>query len=219
LGERGESITRMDAWHRLQVGRLLRTPHVRRCIRCKELADMMAGTDDDDYVEDAVQAVREHAGSLPMPDNVACRYSGCIHHEDLPNPLAMKVIELGRGDMPWRDLHGVKVSNIALRVREEDAPEGWDFKAHRADVMSRHFVELPKSAGDIFVRFGPKRTTAHVWISPAYATRHETVEDAATIEDVISTCDRTVPSLKAWCMSKFRALRELARMEQWADPP
>lgn len=191
---------------------LARNPHVRRCLMCKELIDMVASADDE-YVERAVAAIEAHEKEEPEPANIACRYAGCVHHEDVDRKLARKMIELGHGDDPWRDVRDVKVSNIALLVKEGDAPEGWDFKAQESDVMRRHFVELPRSAGDIYVRLGPKRTTLHVWISPAYATRHETVEDVATLENVVAECKRIVPALKAWCMKKFSDLKALAEMD------
>jgi hypothetical protein len=173
--------------------------------------DALAGADDDEYMLKAAEAVEKHIAEVPEPDNVACQYAGCVHHEDVPRALALKMIELGQGDKPWQDVRNVKVSDIALRVREKDAPEGWDFT--RQDVMQRHFKELVQSAGDVYVRLAPKRTTLHVWISPAYKSRREDVEDVATLEDIRETCEKQIPPVKAWCMKKFNDLKALAQMD------
>lgn len=191
--------------------RLYRQPHVRRCLFCKELIDQMAVADDD-YIERAVAAIEAHEKEEPLPENVSCRYAGCVHHEDIPRDLALKMVELGHAE-PWRDVRGVQVSAVPLAVREGDAPEGWDFKAAQSDVTTRHFVELPSAAGDIYFRMGPKRVTAHVWISPPYRTRHETIEDPATIEDVRETIKTREPAITAWCRKKFDELKALAQMD------
>jgi hypothetical protein len=194
----------------MMVARMSRHPHVRRCLLCKELVDALAGADDE-YTVKAAEAVEEHIKEVPEPDNVACGYAGCVHHEDVSRALALKMVELGRGDEPWRDVRNVQVSNIALRVREQDAPEGWDFK--RQDVMQRHFRELVQSAGDIYVRLGPKKTTLHVWISPAYKSRREDVEDVPTLEDIRETFEKQTPAIRAWCLKKFNDLKALAQMD------
>ncbi len=210
-GKRHQSLAD-DAWGRLGVSRMLRTNHVRRCIQCKELGDMMACADDDEYVTRAVEAIRRHAEEEPSPDNVPCHYSGCVHHEELPRNLALKMVSLGNVKV-WRDIRGVQVSAIPLAVKEDDAPEGWDPRAARSDATWRHFKELAVTAGDIYVRLGPMKTMAHVWISPPYATRHESIEDPATIEDVVATIKANGTALKAWCAKKFEDLKALAHMD------
>ena len=195
----------------MMVARLSRSPHVRRCLCCKEIIDALAGADDDEQTLKLADAIDAHMEAVPEPDNVACQYAGCVHHEDVPRALALKMIELGRGDKPWADVRGVKVSNIALRVREKDAPEGWDFK--RQDVMQRHFNELVQSAADIYCRLGPKKTTLHLWLSPAYKSRREDIEDVPTLEDIRETFEKQMPAIKAWALRKFKALKELAEMD------
>ena len=195
----------------MMVARMSRSPHVRRCLLCKELVDALAGADEDEYTLKAAEAIERHAAEVPEPDNVACAYAGCVHHEDVPRALALKMIELGGGDKPWADVRGVKVSNIALRVREKDAPQGWDFT--RQDVMQRHFNELVQSAADIYCRLGPKKTTIHVWVSPAYKSRREDVQDVPTLEDVLETFEKQVPVIKTWALAKYKGLKELAEMD------
>jgi hypothetical protein len=172
--------------------------------------DAIAGADDE-YTLRAAELIEKHMVEVPEPDNVACQYAGCVHHEDVPRALALKMVELGGGDEPWRDVRNVQVSNIALRVREKDAPEGWDFK--RQDVMQRHFRELVQSAADIYVRLGPKKTTLHVWISPAYKSRREDVEDVPTLEDICETFEKCVPAIKKWALKKYEDLKALAAMD------
>ena len=194
----------------IMVARYSRHPHVRRCLLCKEFVDALAGADDE-YTLKAADAIDAHIEEVPEPENVACQYAGCVHHEDVPRALALKMIELGGGDCPWVDVRGVKVSNIALRVREKDAPDGWDFK--RQDVMQRHFNELVQSAADIYCRLGPKKTTLHLWLSPAYKSRREDVEDVPTLEDIRETFEKHTPAIKTWALAKYKTLKDLALMD------
>lgn len=207
-----EAAAGEDKTEEITFSKLLRRPHIRRCLACKELLDQVAMADDE-YTERAVAAIEAHEKEEPLPDNIACSYSGCVHHEDMSRDFALKMVELGPGDEPWRNVRGVQVSAISLHVREGDAPEGWDFKATQSDVTTRHFLHLRPSAGYIYVRLGPKRTTAHVWISPPYPTRHETIEDPATIEDVQETLKTKGPAIAAWCRRKFEDLKALAQMD------
>ena len=185
--------------------------HVRRCLMCKELLDQCAGGPGEEYDRAAMAVIARHVEQDPEPDNVSCPYTGCVHHENVERDLALKMVRLGRGDKPWRDLRGVLVSNIALEVRQDDHPGGFDMK--RQDVMHRHFKYLAPHAGIVYCRLAPKRTTLHVWVSPAYVSRREDVQDVATVEDVIETFSKQMPALKKWCLRKFSELKELAEMD------
>ncbi|MGH8898801.1 MAG: hypothetical protein ACRDZ4_17710 [Egibacteraceae bacterium] len=194
------------------LSRLTRSPHVRGCLFCKDLLEMANAATDDDYVKRAVELVAQHAQKPGAnPRTPQCQYPGCVHHEDVSPELARKMIALGRGDEPWRDVRKVLVSTIPLRVTEKDHPKGWDFKDH--DVMQRAFKDLPAAAGDIYVRLAPKRTTVHVWISLPYKTRREDIQDVATLNEVQEAHERLAPLFAEWCRKKFDELKGLAEMD------
>lgn len=199
------------AEERLPFHRLSRSAHVRRCLQCKELLDHCGGDPGDEYDQNAVEAIQAHVKAVPEPENVSCHYAGCVHHEDMPKELAITMIGLGEGDKPWRDRAGVLVSNIALEVKDDDAPAGWDFK--RQDVMQRSFKHLAPHAGIVYCRLGVKRTTVHVWATPTYPSRRANMEDVPTIEDVLTTFRDRMPAVVAWCRKKFQDLKGLAEMD------
>lgn len=192
------------------LGKLRRVPHVRACLLCKEILEM-AALAEDDYLERAIGAVFRHAEQVKKPDGIECQYAGCIHHEKVSRALAMKMIELGNGDDPWKDVRGVSVSTIPLKVTEKNHPEGWDFK--NQDVMQRAFKNLPQAAGDVYLRLGPKETWAHVWISLPYKSRRADINDVATIEEMREAHEKLGPVWTAWCRNKFDDLKELAEMD------
>lgn len=192
------------------LSKLRRAPHVRACLLCKEILEM-AALAEDDYLERAIGAVFRHADQVKKPEGIECQYAGCIHHEKVSKALAMKMIALGNGDEPWKDVRGVPVSTIPLKVTEKDRPDGWDFK--NQDVMQRAFKNLPQAAGDVYVRLGPKETALHVWISLPYKSRRAEIDDLATIEEMREAHEKLGPVWAAWCRTKFDALKELAEMD------
>lgn len=196
------------------LGKLQRTPHVRSCLLCKEVLEM-AALGDDEYLERAVGAVFLHADKAKDPGTIPCQYPGCIHHEKVSRALALKMIELGKGDDPWKDVRGVPVSTIPLCVKEKDAPEGWDWK--NQDVMQRAFQNLPQAAGDVYVRLGPKETAVHVWISLPYKSRRAELDDVATLDEMKEAHEKLAPVWSAWCRRKFDVLKELAEMDLSLD--
>lgn len=196
------------------LSKLRRVPHVRACLLCKELLEM-AAMGDDEYLERAIGAVFRHAETTKEPGYIECQYAGCIHHEKISATLAAKMIEVGEGDAPWKDVRGVKVSTIPIRVHEKSHPEGWDFK--NQDVTQRAFKNLPQAAGDVYLRMGPKETWAHVWISLPYKTRREDVGDVATIEELREAHEKLAPTWAKWCKGKFDGMKKYAQDELNSD--
>jgi hypothetical protein len=190
--------------------KLRRTPHVRACLFCKEVLEQ-AALGDDEYLERAIGAVFRHAKQEQEPGAVPCQYAGCIHHEKVSRALALKMIEYGKGDEPWKDVRGVPVSTIPLKVTEKEHPEGWDFK--NQDVMQRAFKNLPQAAGDIYVRLAPKETSLHVWISLPYKSRRAQMDDVASIDEMREAHDKLAPVWAKWCRKKFDDLKGLAEMD------
>jgi len=192
------------------LSKLRRVPHVRACLLCKEILEM-AALAEDDYLERAIGAVFRHAEQVKKPDGIECQYAGCIHHEKVSRPLAMKMIALGKGDEPWKDVRGVPVSTIPLKVTDKHYPEGWDFK--NQDVMQRAFSNLPQAAGDVYLRLGPKETWAHVWISLPYKSRRAQIDDVATIEEMRDAHEKLGPVWTKWCRKQYDDLKDLAEMD------
>ena len=190
---------------------LERTPHVRRCLLCKELLDQWALTDDEEYGAQAADVIERHAADLPEPEGLDCQYSGCVLHDAIPRQLALALLRVGRGGRPWRNVKGIEVGTISLDVSAEDHPAGYDMT--RQDAVHRHFIEQPPSAGDIFMRMGKERVKVHIWIAPAYTSRHESVQDVAAVWDVVETSEKQTPALTAWCKRKYEELKMLAQME------
>ena len=210
-GEKKKAKAEPCDWIALGLGKLERTPHVRRCLFCKELLDMCAVAEDD-YVLRAKKIIVEHVEKEPEPDMVACKYSGCIHHERISKKMGMALLRVaGKGDKPWRDIRGVKVGTLALEVTEKNHPEGFDMT--KQDAERRYYKYLEDSAGDLYIRFAPKITTVHVWISLSYPTRHEAVDDPATIADVRRQFEESAAAVQKWCMAQFEELKGLAEMD------
>jgi hypothetical protein len=189
------------------LSKLRRVPHVRGCLLCKELLEM-AAMGDDEYLERAVGAVILHADKTKETGYIECQYAGCVHHEKVTKALACKMIDVGGGDEPWKDVRGVIVSTIPLRVSEKSHPEGWDFT--NQDVTQRAFKNLPQAAGDVYLRMGPKETWAHVWISLPYKSRREDIGDVATIEELREAHEKLAPVWAKWCKDKFDGLKKYA---------
>lgn len=200
-----------NARDRLNLDTMERSAHVRRCLLCKELLDGCAMAVEDDYVEKAAGLIRAHIAGGQGDESVSCPYSGCVHHESVELPLARAMIRVGCGDRPRPSIRGVKVSSIALVVTDADHPEGFDMTGQ--DALQRHFIYLKPSAGDVFLSFRPESCRVHVWLSPSYVSRHESVEDPPTIEDILKTFEKRVPALRAWCLRKYAELKDLATME------
>lgn len=194
------------------IGRASRSEHVRSCLRCKELLDQCASAEDE-YTAEARAAIEKHMKDEPAgtPGVPPCQYSGCVFHDlDVSRELAEALVRVGGGDDPWQDVRGVKVSTIPLIVKKDDHPEAFDMT--KQDAVRRRFKDLADSAGDVYVRFGPKKCAVHVWIDPSYASRRESAEDVATIDDVIAQYAK-VDKLRDWCMRKFGDLKGLAEMD------
>jgi len=210
-GQRVPKVVPAAAYADLPVDAMRRNKHVRACLVCKEVLDQCALTDDAEYLGRAKAAICAHIDAVPEPKGMACTYSGCIHHEDMPRELAMTLLRLANAGKPWKDTRKVPVATIPLVVSEKDHPEGFDMT--KQDATHRHFTNLPVSAGDIYLRLGPKRVTAHVWVSPAYSSKREGVEDPASLENLIATLQRSLPSMVTWCTKKFQDMKALAEMD------
>ena len=196
----------------VSVGELARDRHVRSCNLCKDLLDQWALGGDEDYGAQAVKAIEAHIALKAKAETPACSFAQCVHHEKMPRQLADAIVRVGGGDTPWKDVRGCLVSNVPLTVRDNDAPEGWDHKAQ--DVQRTAFKSLPDTAGDVYVRLRSKGPCeVHVWINPSYKTRHEGVEDPATVADVVETHEKRVPAIRAWALKKFEDLKGLAQMD------
>ena len=194
--------------------KLRRQPHVRACLLCKEILEM-AALGDDDYLERAIGAIFRHAETTKEPGDIECQYAGCVHHEKISRELAMKMIEVGEGDKPWKDVRNVTVSTIPLRVHEKSHPEGWDFK--NQDATQREFKNLPQAAGDVYLRMGPKETWAHVWISLPYKSRRAKVDDVASIDEIREAHEKLGPIWTKWCRSKYDGMKKYAESEMKND--
>lgn len=164
-GRGGARRVPADPWVSLGLSRLLASAHVRPCILCKQLLDQCVVSDDRGYMARVRDGVVAHSTAHDAGSAHRCHYSRCVHHEGVPRDLALRMIALGRGDRPWRDIRGVTVSTIPLVVTEGDRPEGFDMKG--LDAALRGNDHLPLAAGYVYVRLGPKRVRAHVWIEPA----------------------------------------------------
>lgn len=204
-GQVAEALRKGTSW--AEIGR---DPHVQRCLLCKELLDMGAWSEDEEYEQRTLAVMLKHRRDVKEPTDISCRYTACIHHEKISDDMARALIRVGRGDKPWKDVRGIQVSNINLSVSEKDHPEGYDMK--RQDIMHRHFKNLPPSAGCIFIRLG-KVPDVHVWILPAYASRRANVDDTPSLEEVVETFEKRVPALKAWVLKKWEELKGLAEMD------
>lgn len=196
--------------------KLERDPHVRACLLCKAVLDQCAEAEDDDYMAEAYDLILSHIRA--KKDNAhranPCNYSGCIHHEEVSRSAALAMIRLGGGDKPWADVRGIKVSTVPLAISPKDMPSGLE----TGDIQMEYFENLKKSAGCIYLRLGPKKTEVHVWISPAYASRHEDIGDPATLSNVLQVFEKVVPAQMVWCLEKYTALKEFTQMsEEFGD--
>lgn len=205
------AIKLMEGTDEETMGRLERNPHVRACLICKEVLDQ-AAKGDLEYQGSAAAMVLGHVKQNPKPDAPACQYGGCIHHEDVSREFSRALMRVAKSEKPWKDARGVPVVTIPFAARKEDHPKCWDFK--RQDAESRTFEGLDADeAGCIYLRLAPKKVTLHVWVEPQYASRRESAEDPATLEDVLNTYATKMPSLREWVMKKFNDLRGLAEMD------
>lgn len=214
LAQRGKKVPTVipaAAYADLPVDAMRRNTHVRACLVCKEVLDQCALTDDEEYLGRAKAAICAHIEAVPEPKGIACTYSGCVHHEDMSRELAMAMLKLAGTGKPWKDVRKVLVATIPLPVSEKDYPEGFDLT--KQDATHKHFENLPVSAGDIYIRLGPKKVTAHVWVSPAYSSKREGVGDPATLENLIATLQRSLPAMVVWCTKKFQDMKALAEMD------
>lgn len=203
-----DAVTKTRSEARLSARRA-RNQHVRGCMYCKQILSETIFADEE-YERRALEEIKRHIAECPEPPDLPCEYSGCIHHEEMPRALALKMIKLGDGDRPWRDRRDRLVSGIRLKVSKDDAPEGWDFS--KQDAVRRHFIYLPDSAGYVYIRLGSRKASVHVWISPSFKSRREDVHDQPTLEDIRETYEKSVPAIRTWCLHKYEELKGLAQM-------
>jgi hypothetical protein len=187
-----------------------RTEHFRRCLLCKDLMDNIGVADDPHYTAEAGKVIVKHAKAKPSPEAAPCAHAGCVHHQTIDRELALAMIRVGHGDKPWKDANGVKVSNIQLRVKEDDKPEGFEIGK---DLTHRHFKHLKAAAGDVFVVLGPKQVKVHVQVDPDFKSVHESVEDPVAVWDLVETYRDRFPKMREWCMKKFEDLKALAELD------
>lgn len=207
----------IDLWRELGLDKIEKSAHTRSCILCKEIIDQCS-TGGDEYQAAAAKCLRKHAKaakSNPPPDP-ACSYSGCVLHEDVPQAVALAMVRIAKGPKAERDVRGVRNTTVPLVVKQDDRPDGFDMT--KQDAVHRHFKHLAPSAGDLYFRFGQKRTTVHVWISPAYKSRREEITDPATLEDVLETFEKSVPAIREWAKKKYADLKALAETDLEMEP-
>lgn len=210
----------IELWEELEIGKLSRDRHVRSCLLCKALVMGCAASGEDEYIDEAAKVIRGHIKTHKAekyPKGSGCEYDGCILHEEVSRELALEMIRLGNGDEPWRDIRGVQVSCMAFLVRKDDHPPGFDMT--KQDVVHRAFKYLPPAAGEVYFRLGPKKVMVHVSVTPAYVSRHENVEDAPAIADIVKVNNEIVPVIREWVLPKYHGLKKLAEGELAEQKP
>lgn len=199
-----ESTTTGHRW----IGKATKWPHVLRCLMCKELI-AHAAVADDDYLEEVKEIVSKHMAEAGADaKGHACQYAGCVHHEELPRAVAEALVRM-QDAQKTKDARGIPFATIDLEATEKDHPPGFDLK--RQDAAQRG--EDAMTAGDVYVRLGPKVCQAHVWISPAYVSRRAKREDPAAVWEIIEAMQKRMPGHAKWAINKYNGLKELAQMD------
>jgi hypothetical protein len=196
-------------WRKLGVSRLMRSPHVQACLLCKAMVDGCAMTENAEYIADAVKLMKEHAN---LKKNISasprCRFADCIHHEDVSRELGLAILRLGGETKPWRDDKGVPVGLVPILAKPDDKPPGFVIGKDAA----HHGDDTPPAA-EIYVRLGMRKTTVHVWISPAFSSRHEDAMEAVGVWELKQTYETQIAGYRDWVMAKWLDYRALAEME------
>lgn len=201
-----------DPWREHGLVALSRTAHTRACLACKGVLDHCGVADDDDYLARAAAAIRAHQKAKRNPSaGPPCTYADCVHHEAVERRLALALLHAGGESGTLRDIRGVRYGTVGLAVSEADRPEGYDMT--RQDAVDRRFKHLPPAAGYVYVRVGPKRCEAHVWVAPAFKSRRESAEDPATLEEIREVYGPGLAAIRSWVMAKWEELRGLAGMD------
>ena len=182
-----------------ELDRASKTPHHGRCGRCRAV-EFLALLDGDAHgLRLAARLVGEHSASgvdLAMP---ACPLVGCVLHEDLPFPVARRMMKLRKAAPPRPDDLGGKTALVDLRARPDDRPPGFPDQ----DIAT------------VFLRFTRRRVSAHVWVDPPEG-RHP---EFHTLEAVATGWDRHFPATRDWSIARYREFRHLADADLQVDPP
>lgn len=207
-----------DTWKRLEISRLNRTDHVQSCLLCHALIDQCALTANEDYMREAAELLKRHA-EVPPEKNLAagprCRFSDCLHHEDVSHEIGMAILKLHGDEKPWRDDRGVKVGLAPIFATKDDKPTGFEIgkdAAHRKDGNE-------SIAAEVYVRLMRKKTTVHVWMTPTFPSRHEDPLEAVCIADLKRVYEERLSYYRVWVMVKWEEMKGLAEMELSAAKP
>lgn len=201
-----------DSWKTLGLGRLSRMAHTRRCLLCKAVLEHCTMSNSEDYLKDAVELVRGHQEHDPGPAaGPFCRYADCVHHERMNRAKAMAILRVGGEPGTRRDVRGMSYGSVNFVVKPDDHPEGFDMS--RQDAVHRHFRCLPLSAGCVYVRIRSKVCEVHVWVSPAFRSRREAVEDPAALWEIQEVYGPRLAPLREWVLKKWNDLKGLVEMD------
>ena len=205
-------------WKRLGLSALQRTEHVQACLLCKAVIDQCALTDNEEYMVEAAEFLHKHA-DVPPEKNVSaappCRFADCIHHEDVSHEVGMAILKVHSDGKPWRDNKGVPVGMAPILASPKDKPPGFEIGK---DANHRGQGEEPIAA-EVYVRLGQKKTTIHLWMTPAFASRHEDSMEAVGVWELKRIYEEHVTGYREWVMAKWVEIKALAEMEVNAEKP
>jgi len=207
-----------SAWKELGLSALQRGVHTQSCLLCKSAIDQCALTANEDYMREAAELIRKHA-EVPPGKNLSagpkCKFSDCLHHEDVSHELGMAILKLHGDEKPWRDDRGVKVGLAPIFATQDDKPTGFEIgkdAAHKKDGNE-------SIAAEVYVRLMMKKTTVHLWMTPTFPSRHEDPLEAVCIADLKRVYEERLAGYREWAMSKWNEMKGLAEMELSAAKP
>jgi len=202
-----------NVWRELGLSALRRSDHVQFCLLCKSLLDQCSLTANEDYMREAAELLKQHATILvPGP---RCKFSDCLHHEDVSHELGMAILKLHGDAKPWRDDRGVKVGLAPIFATKDDKPPGFEIgrdAAHKKDGNE-------SIAAEVYVRLMMKKTTVHLWMTPTFPSRHEDPLEAVSIADLKRVYEDRLEDYRKWVMAKWEEMKGLAEMELSAAKP
>jgi hypothetical protein len=205
-------------WRELGLSALQRSDHGQSCLLCKAMIDQCALTANEDYMREAAELLKKHA-ELPSGACLAagpkCKFSDCLHHENVSHELGMAILKLHGDEKPWRDDRGVKVGLAPIFATKDDKPTGFEIgkdAAHRKDGNE-------SIAAEVYVRLMRKKTTVHVWMTPTFPSRNEDPLEAVCIADLRRVYEERLAGYREWVMAKWDEMKGLAEMEISASQP
>jgi hypothetical protein len=167
---------------------------------------------------DAVDLITQHL-KVPTEKNVAasipCGFADCIHHENVPKEIGLAILKLHGDPKPWRDNRGIPVGMAPISASQDDKPPGFDIGK---DAAHRSQGEDPIAA-EVYVRFARRATTAHLWVTPSFSSRHEDALEAVGVWDLKRIYEENIKGYREWVMAKWTDMKNLAEMELSAEKP